>query len=172
MVVIAVGIDLAMAALVGVVRSYGTPAGQWRGEGPWATLAFVLLVAGPGVLGVVGLRTHRADLFGAAGSAGFIVSPISIVVWPLLVPSFLLLIGFARHPIQSLWRTALTVACFLAGSAAALVVLLNEAQYTYSYAGGGESGSYIPASHSWLAIVLVLAGIGAATAVATLGPAY
>ena len=170
MAALGVALDLAIAALVGVVRAHGTATGQYLAEGPWATLAFVVLVGGPGLLGIVGLRTRRPDLFGAAGVPGVLLSPISIVVWPLVVPSVLLLISFARHPIQSLGRTALTVTCFLVGSIAAFAVLLNMEPYSYSSGSSGDSGSYVPPSHAWLAIGLVLAGAFASTAVATHGP--
>lgn len=172
MAIAGVLLDLILAALLCVVRAHGETAGQWHAEGPWATIAFAVLVAGPGLAGLAGIRTRRAELLAAAGLACLPVAMLSIALFPLVASSVLLLVAFARHPIASLGRTALTCATLVTATIAAIGMLLTTAPYNYSFPGGGESGGYVPGAHAGLAIALVLVGVAAATAVATLGPRY
>jgi hypothetical protein len=166
-----VALDLVLAAAVGAIRTLNTEPGQGRAEGPWASLALAMLVAGPGLVALIGLATQRRALAGAGGLACYPVAILSIVTLPLAIVGLLLLIGFSRRPPRAWARTLVALVTFLLGAIAAIPLLLPTADYSYQTVGYGESGGYVPVTHAGLAVVLVVMATVAATAVATGGPA-
>jgi hypothetical protein len=98
-VVVGVGIVLAMAVVGGIVRTAGTSAPERHVAGDWGTAAFVLVVATPAVLALVGLR-RRPWLLAAAG---VVLVPLcflsfSFLFFPLLVPAALFLGDAVSRP--------------------------------------------------------------------------
>jgi hypothetical protein len=160
-------LDLAVAALVAVIRTRGSTPGQRHAEGPWGTLGFVVLVAGPGVLALAGVAVQRAAVVGAAGFACLPIALLSIATLPLAIVGALLLVAFARTPSNAGGRTVVVLAIYLTGTLAAMAMLLNTASYTSLTATGGESGAYIPAAFAGMAVALVVVAAAASVAVAT-----
>jgi hypothetical protein len=164
-------LDLVFAALIGAVRALNTGPGQGRAEGPWASVAFAVVYAGPGLVALVGLTSHRRALVGAGGLACYPLAILSVVAFPLAIVGLLLLIGFGRRPPRAWGRTLVALPTFLVAIIAAIPLLLPTADYSFQTVGYGESGEYVPFAHAALAMVLVLIGVAAATAVASGGPA-
>ena len=172
--------DLAMAAALGAIRAAGASAGQAHAEGALPTVAIVFVLAAPGIVALAGIALARPVLFGAAGFACGPLVIVSILAFPLIVASVLLLVAFAQatrtqlprtQPLPSL-LTGFVLVAFPVPILVGLRILVTEtAQYTYTFAGGSEGGEYFTRGHAGLCIALVTADVVVASLLARLGPA-
>jgi hypothetical protein len=95
------------------------------------------------------------------------------VAFPILIASVVLLFAFAKAtaacPLTRL--DALVLVGFPGPVWVGLWILITRtSQYTYNYAGGGESGEYFTAGHAALCIALVAVDIVAACALTLRAP--
>ncbi len=163
MVLVSAGVvvELALAVLLGVVRRSGSDVGQRHVEGPIPAVAIVVVLATPGLLALIGLRTRRPAMICAAGVACLPLAPVSIAVIPIVIPAVLFFAAFARADMTEASGTNVARAVAVTFASAALVLaagalfVVGMHQYSYSYGGGGDSGSYVPASHALVAVALV-----------------
>jgi hypothetical protein len=103
-------------------------------------------------------------MLGAAGVASLPLAVLSVIVFPIVVPAVLLLVAFGRATTRGPTGTApRRVAAFVTPVvllvAASSVLVFGMQPYTYTYATGGESGSYVTAVHGGLAVGLVVVSL-------------
>ena len=168
-------VDLALAAAVGAIRTAGASAGQAHAEGALPTIAFVVVLAAPGIVALVGIVTARPMLFGAAGFACGPLIIVSIATFPLVVPCALLIAAFVQsqrtQPPAPL-LTGLVLVAFPVPLLVGLRILVTAtAPFTYNFPGGSESGDYFTPGHAALCIALVTVDVVLASLLARLGPA-
>lgn len=168
-------VDLALAAAVGAIRTAGASAGQAHAEGALPTIAFVVVLAAPGIVALVGIVTARPMLFGAAGFACGPLIIVSIATFPLVVPCALLIAAFVQsqrtQPPAPL-LTGLVLVAFPVPLLVGLRILVTAtAPFTYNFPGGSESGDYFTPGHAGLCIALVTVDVVLASLLARLGPA-
>jgi hypothetical protein len=158
---VGVALVFMLAALVVVVRWGGTSRGQWQAEGPVPTVAFGAVIAAPGLVALIGRRRKRPVMFAAAALACVPLAPLSIVTLPIWIPAVLFMVawvyaGTAQPTAISAGRSAIGIGvCLALIAAAAGLLVFGTMPYTYTYATGGESGSYVTASHGLASLVLV-----------------
>ena len=166
--------DLALAAGIGMLRAANSGAGERHAEGLLPTIAIAVVLAGPGVLALIGLVTDRPVLFGAGAIACAPLALVSIAAFPIALPAFLLLLAFVRGE-QARPSTPLLTGGIIAGFAALLAAALFSlvtmtSQFTYRAPGGGsESGDFFTPAHAAVSIVIVCVAVVAATALALFG---
>lgn len=164
---VGVGIDLALAAGLGAIRTAGGSVGMRHAEGPLPTLAMVAAFAAPGVLALIGLAIRRPVLVGAAGFACAPVMFVSIVAFPMLIPGVLLLRAYyqasaATRPPR--FVTGFILGGFLVPILVGLWILITQtAQFTYSSGTGSEGGDYFTPAHGAFCIALIVADMAAAS---------
>lgn len=149
---------IAWAVGLGVLRLLNSQAGQRRAEGVIPTVALVVLLAAPGVLGFVGMAAARPSLFLAAGAACLPLGVVSIAATPIWIAGALLVVAFARSPAAARGnpRAAFCALLFFAGVVLGVGVLLfRTGEYSYRTATGGQEGEYLLPSRAAAAIVIV-----------------
>ncbi len=169
------GLDLGdrrLATIVGwsiVIGGGGLATLPWFGtqeelrspEVALASIAFGAVVAAPGVLAIIGVRTNRPGMFLPASIALVPLSFISfaLVTLPLLVPAVMLLRLTARTTTPSMApRTLVAGTAGTAQLLAALgsyVALRTERAWSHPGGGGGSTSGWVPWTTSTLVLVLV-----------------
>jgi hypothetical protein len=163
--------DLALAAALGIVRATHSSVGLRHVEGPLPTVAIAFALAAPGVLALIGIAINRPILWGAAGFACAPLIIVSIIAFPFLIASALLIAAFVQA--QTPKRTppwplvALIFVAFPLTITIGLRTLIVETrEFTYAFPGGSEGGDYFTPAHAVFCIALVLAGTAFVTALA------
>jgi hypothetical protein len=166
-------LDLALATAIGGLRIAGGSTGQSRAEGLLPTLAIVAALAAPGVLAMLGIAFDRPVLLGAAGFTCVPLIIVSIAAFPILIAAVVLLFAFTKATAGRRLAAvdAIVLVAFPVPVLVGLWILITQtSQYTYNFAGGGESGEYFTAGHAVLCIALVAADIVGACALALSAP--
>lgn len=154
---------------LGVLRMVTSQTGQRRAEGVLPTVALVVLVAAPGVLGLVGIAAARPSLFLAAGAACLPLGVLSIAATPIWIAGALFVVAYARSStaLRGSPRTAFEAVLFCAGVLLAVGVLLfRTGEYSYRTATGGQEGEYFLPSRAAAAVVIVAADLALTVVVA------
>jgi len=127
---VAIGVSFALAVGVGVLRTANTEPALRSAEAA-GNLAFALVFALPGLLGLIGLRRRPALLIAAGllDLALAFVTLMSLVGVAFIVPCVLFLIASGRAPSASpgpLRTAAAVIVCVALGSAAFLALFMRE----------------------------------------------
>ena len=154
-------LDLAAAIGLTLLRLHLASAGQRHAEGLLPSIALGVLVAVPGVLGVLGIRLRRPVLLGAAAIVCVPLIILSVAALPIVLPATCFAIAchqaWPSVPLPQNRVLYAIVGCIALQVAAVVVWLSGWGQYTYRYVNGGESGSYVRPLHAILAVVLGVA---------------
>ncbi len=124
---------------------------------------------------ITGIVIDRPVLYGAAGSACAPLVVFSIVAFPMVIPCVLLFIAFAKAQTEARSPSFLA-GCILAGFLVPIFgalwkLVTDTAQFTYTFAGGSESGDYFTPRNAALCIAIIVADIALAAALAWISPA-
>jgi len=164
---------VAVGAGLSVVPWYGTEPPLRTAESALASVAFGALVAGPGVLALVGVRTGRPGMLLPAAIALVPLSFLSfaLVTLPLLVPSVLLFRLSVRTTPDGRWTRALAAGLVGAGqllvALGCFVALRTDRSYTLADgSGGGSTTGWVPWTTSALVLTLVATTIATTHAAA------
>jgi hypothetical protein len=145
-------------------------AGREPPEPVLGSVALGCVVAGPGVLGLLGLADRPTLWLGAAGAA----LPLSLLsmaglALPLFPAAVVYLLAWARHPpapsaargsVVGPTVVALAVAVALVAGAVALFLTEDPASWT-TPTGGGSTSDVISTREAVLSLALTLAGLAA-----------
>ncbi|MFN8233474.1 MAG: hypothetical protein U0V56_08405 [Actinomycetota bacterium] len=147
----AIGISFALAVGVGVLRAANTEAALRSAEAV-GNVAFALVFALPGLLGLIGLRRRPALLIAAGllDLALAFVTLMSLVGVAFIVPAVLFLIA-DRVPPGPLRTAAAVIVCVALGSAAFLALFVREDPACWARTSEGvyvvpDPGSYVRGS--------------------------
>jgi hypothetical protein len=164
------GLDLALAAALGAIRTAGSSAGLRHVEGPLPTLAMVVAFAAPGVVALIGVAIDRPVLFGAAGFACMPLIFVSIVAFPMVIAGVVLIVAYSQAsavtPSPRLFGGLILGGFFVPILVGLWILITRTAQFTYRYAGGSEGGDYFTPGHAALCIGLVVADVLIVTSLA------
>jgi hypothetical protein len=161
----AIVLELTIGLGAAAVRASAMDPGQFHSEGAVPGIAFAVVCAAPGALALLAVLRGRPLLLAAAGLACFPIAVVSIVLIPLLIPGVMMLVEFGRWRLESVppARIVVTLGSFVAAElGAGALLIVGMASYTYSFAGGGSSGSYVPTAHAAAALFVVAIGSGVA----------
>jgi len=164
---VGVAITVAMAGIAGLIFLAGSDPGEQSVTGPWGSIAFTVVIAGPAVVAVAG-SDRRPWVLGGAGVALFprMLLSFSPLFFPLAIPGVIFLVqaaGASSRARRSPWQaTAAAISvCFLI--AAPLCLLVHQDPITWSTAtGSGSASDSITATESALACLCVVAAVVAA----------
>ena len=171
-VAVGIGLVFLFALVGGTFRLAGTPSDERAVVGDWGTVAFVLVVAAPGVLAIVGMRRRPWLLVAAAG----LLLPLcflsfSFLFFPLAIPSALFVIDAATRPRGNHRRGVQGVAAIL-GALFVIAALLSlfahqDPVHWTTATGSGDVSDVITEQEALTAIGFLVAAL----AVALLSPA-
>jgi len=136
------------------------------------TIALVVVLAAPGLLGLVALVTRHRTLLLAAGSACLPLGLISIAALPLWIPGALLLLAFLRTagPARLGPASAVITAMFVALLLIALGILVfRTGQYRYTYASGSQEGDFFLPDRAVVSLLITVGDLAATTAATAVG---
>jgi hypothetical protein len=157
------GFDLMLAAGIGVIRATHGSVGQRHAEGSLPTLAIAIALAAPGVLALVGIAINRPILFGAAGFACGPLIVVSVIAFPFLIASALLILAFIQAQTATLTPLAAVALIFVTFPVSIAIglrtLIFQTREFTYTYPGGSEGGEYFTPAHAVFCIALVAAGL-------------
>jgi hypothetical protein len=160
---VGVVITLLLAAVAGLLFEAGADPGERSVTGPWGSLAFTVVIAGPAVVAVIGYY-GRPWILGAAGAALFprMWLSFSFLFFPLVVPGVIFIIQAAsmrRGAHRSRWQPVAAAVSWFLLLAAPLCLLVHQDPRTWSATGGGSTSDIVTATESALAILCVVAAV-------------
>ncbi|MGE5654901.1 MAG: hypothetical protein ACM3ZQ_11700, partial [Bacillota bacterium] len=115
-----------------------------------------------GVLALIGIAINRPILFGAAGFACGTLIIVSVIAFPFLIASALLIAAFIQAQTGELSPWAAVALIFVGFPVSVAIglrtLIFQTGEFTYTFPGGSEGGEYFTPAHAVVCIAFVVAG--------------